>query len=171
MTDPSPNVRDDVAVLQYVERFAAMLADSGWPRMAARVFVVLMVTDSGSLTAAEIGRTLQVSPAAVSGAVRWLTTYRLASREREPGSRRDIFRVRNDAWQDALASRDALLAHYTSGLAEGSKLVGEDTVAGRRLAEASEFFEFVRAELAGLMDRWREYKATDGQGGAGAGAG
>ncbi|GAA2582511.1 MarR family transcriptional regulator [Actinomadura fulvescens] len=159
MTDPTASVRDDEAVLRFVERFASILAASGWPRMPARVFVALMVTDSGALTAAELARMLSVSPAAVSGAVAYLTRLHLAIREREPGSRRDVFRVRDDAWQDALADRDALLAQYAGSMAEGAGVVGLDTPAGRRLAEGVEFFEFVRKELDGLMDRWRAHKS------------
>ncbi|KAB2347043.1 MarR family transcriptional regulator [Actinomadura rudentiformis] len=126
--------------------------------MPARVFVALMVTDSGALTAAELAQTLRVSPAAVSGAVRYLTRLHLVIREREPGSRRDIFRVRDEAWQDALANRDALLAQYSGSFAEGVSVVGRETPAGRRLTEAMEFFEFLRKELDGLMDRWRAHR-------------
>lgn len=158
MTDPTPSVRDGEAVSRFVERFASILVESGWPRMPARVFVALMVTDSGALTAAELAQTLRVSPAAVSGAVRYLTRLHLATREREPGSRRDIFRVRDEAWQDALANRDALLAQYSGSFAEGAGVVGLDTPAGRRLTEAMEFFEFMRKELDGLMDRWRAHR-------------
>ena len=47
-----------------------MLAEAGIARMPARVFAALLVTESGSLTAAELARQLHVSPAAVSGAAR-----------------------------------------------------------------------------------------------------
>ena len=40
--------------------------------MPARVFSALLATDSGRLTAAELAERLQISPAAVSGAVRYL---------------------------------------------------------------------------------------------------
>ena len=57
--------------------------------MPARVFAALLATDSGRLTAAELAELLQISPAAVSGAVRYLTQVGMVHREREPGSRRD----------------------------------------------------------------------------------
>ena len=37
----------------YIERFAAVLVSAGFPPMPARVFVALLVTDSGRLSAAE----------------------------------------------------------------------------------------------------------------------
>lgn len=53
--------------------------------MPARVFTALLVADDGKLTVAELAEMLQVSPAAVSNAVRYLQQTRLVEREREPG--------------------------------------------------------------------------------------
>ncbi|MFC4908447.1 GbsR/MarR family transcriptional regulator [Actinomadura gamaensis] len=150
--------RDQEAVLRFVERFASTLADAGWPRMAARVFVALLATDSGALTAAELSDELRVSPAAVSGAVRYLSHLDLISREREIGTRRDLYRVDNEAWQGALSNRDQALVRWAAGLAEGSELLGPDTPAGRRLAESAEFFEFIRREIQTIMERWVEHR-------------
>ena len=38
----------------YIERFATVLMAAGFPPMPARVFVALLITDSGRLTAAEL---------------------------------------------------------------------------------------------------------------------
>ena len=42
----------------FVERFASVLTESGFPRMPARVFAALLATDSGRLTAAELAAML-----------------------------------------------------------------------------------------------------------------
>src|SRR5262252_10496207 len=80
----------------YVERFASVLVAAGFPPMPARVFVALLVTDSGRLTAADLAEVLRVSPAAVSGAVRYLIQVGLVHKERVPGSRRDYYRMPDD---------------------------------------------------------------------------
>ena len=49
--------------------------------MPARVFAALLASDSGRLTSAELSALLKVSPAAVSGAVRYLAQVNLVSRE------------------------------------------------------------------------------------------
>ncbi|MFF4340068.1 GbsR/MarR family transcriptional regulator [Kitasatospora sp. NPDC001540] len=147
--------RDPAVVGEFVERFAAVLVDAGFPRMPARVFTALLTSDSGRLTSAELGELLQVSPAAVSGAVRYLVPVGLVGREREPGSRRDRYRVHDHVWYELTASRDRTLARWETGLAEGIEALGPDTPAGRRLAESLEFFAFLRAELPLLMERWR----------------
>ena len=80
--------RDDQAVRQFIERFASLLADSGMPRMPARIFAALLSSDTSRRTAEELAELLQVSPAAVSGGVRYLVQVGLVSREAQPGSRR-----------------------------------------------------------------------------------
>ena len=147
--------RDEQAVSRFVERFASALLEAGMPRMPTRAFAALLATDSGVLTAAELADALQVSPAAVSGAMRYLTQLNLASREREPGSRRDRFRVHDDAWYEASVRRDQLLVRWEDALREGIAVLGRDTPAGVRMAETLAFFEFVGEELPQLLQRWR----------------
>jgi DNA-binding transcriptional regulator GbsR (MarR family) len=151
--------RDDEAVLAFIERFASVLTQTGWPRMPARVFVALLAADSGRQTAAELAATLRVSPAAISGAVRFLAQLNLASRERDPGTRRDRYRVHDDVWYEATVQRDQVFARYYASLREGIGAVGADTPAGRRLTETLEFFTFIAAELDAIMERWRLRKA------------
>jgi DNA-binding transcriptional regulator GbsR (MarR family) len=150
------NVANREGVRRFIERYASALADAGMPRMPARVFVALLATDSGRLTAAELAELLQVSPAAISGAVRYLAQVNLVSREGEPGSRRDHWRVHDDAWYEALVRRDQLLARWGENVREGIEAVGPQTPAGRRLAETLAFFEFVHGEMPPLLARWRE---------------
>ena len=86
---PDPAAGPGDPLFGYVERFSSVLVAAGIPAMPARVFVALMVTDSGRLTAAELAGMLRVSPAAVSGAVRYLIQLGLVHKERVPGSRRE----------------------------------------------------------------------------------
>lgn len=144
---------DDAA--RVVERFASVLAETGIPRMPARVFSALLATDSGRLTAAELAEQLRVSPAAISGAVRYLTQVRLVHREREPGTRRDVFALTDDLWHEALLQREPLLRRWAEASRDAAATLGRDTDAGRRLAETADFFEFVQRELPELLARWR----------------
>ena len=57
--------------------------------MPARVFAALLFCDAGGLTSAELTELRSVSPAAISGAVRYLSQLGFISRDRKPGSRRD----------------------------------------------------------------------------------
>ncbi|GAA3219955.1 GbsR/MarR family transcriptional regulator [Nonomuraea helvata] len=89
----------------FLERFAMLMPESGYPRMAARVFAALLVSDDGSLTAAELADRLQVGPSAISGAVKYLMRIGMVSRKRDPGERRDRYRVDQMAWFTAAMAR------------------------------------------------------------------
>jgi DNA-binding transcriptional regulator GbsR (MarR family) len=146
-------------LLGYIERFASVMVAAGMPAMPSRVFVALLITDSARLTAADLAAELQISPAAVSGAVRYLIQLGLVHKERMPGSRRDYYRLPDNVWHDMLKLRDQVMARWTLLIREGIDLVGARTPAGQRLAEHAAFFEFVSAELPGVLARWEEYRA------------
>ncbi|WP_331733169.1 MarR family transcriptional regulator [Streptomyces sp. NBC_01276] len=145
-------------VSAFVERFAADLVAAGVPRMPSRVFACLLAEDAGALSAAELSERLRVSPAAVSGAVRYLAQVHMVSRERAPGERREIYRVHADLWYEAVTSRDQMLNRWAATLKQGVEALGPGTPAGLRAEETADFFSFVKLELDSLMDRWRAHR-------------
>jgi DNA-binding MarR family transcriptional regulator len=147
-------------VRRFVERFALLLAEAGVPRMAARVFARLLVEDSGQLTAGELATALGVSPAAVSGAVRYLVQVRMIERHRDPGARADHYRLGGDLWTEMLANRMTILSGWEEAMASGAAVVGPESPAGRRLQENEAFFAFLRIEMPALLDRWRRARAA-----------
>jgi len=158
-SDAAPGPEDPV--FAYVERFASVLVAAGIPPMPARVFVALLVADTGRLSAAELAGLLRVSPAAVSGGVRYLIQLGLVHKERVPGSRRDYYRMPEDVWSDMFRLRDQVLHRWTALIREGIELLGPGTPAGARLAEHATFFDFVSGEMPEVLKRWAEYRADN----------
>jgi DNA-binding transcriptional regulator GbsR (MarR family) len=154
--------RDADAVLRYVEHLGLLFTESGMARMPARVFSALLVTDAGRLTAPELASLLQVSPAAISGALRYLGQVGMVNRGREPGQRRDHYLVRDDLWFEAIMSRDQVLRRWVAGVREGVALLGAETPAGARMADTLAFLEFMLAELPALMEKWQATRQADG---------
>ncbi|HEY6418200.1 MAG TPA: MarR family transcriptional regulator [Candidatus Binataceae bacterium] len=152
--------RDPAAVGRFVERSALNLSEAGFPRMTARVFVGILIAADGRRTASELAHLLRVSPAAISGAVRYLAQVGLVGREREPGQRRDHYRVFDDMWYEAFTRREQLFTRWEQGLREGIEAVGRDTAAGARLDETRRFFGFIHGEFPRLMDRWRKLRGA-----------
>ena len=150
--------RDAEAVSKFVESFAAQLVEAGMQRMAARVFAALLSSDEGVMTSAELGEQLRISPAGVSGAVRYLAQTHMVAREREPGSRRERYRVQGDQWYEALTNREAVLKRWEAALRDGVASLGAETPAGRRMAETLAFFEFLDGEVSAMMERWRVHR-------------
>ncbi|WP_181957481.1 GbsR/MarR family transcriptional regulator [Streptomyces paludis] len=150
------SARNSEAVSRFVERFAAEMTEAGMQRTASRVFAALLASDDASLTSAELSERLGISPAAVSGAVRYLTQVGMVSRERDPGTRRDRYRLHTQLWYTTFTQRDAILTRWEHTLRDGVDSLGEDTPAGARMAETAEFFAYVQEELEQMMERWRE---------------
>jgi DNA-binding transcriptional regulator GbsR (MarR family) len=139
----------------FVERFAAGMVASGMPRMASRVFALLLARDDGSATSAELATALQASPAAISGAVRYLIQLHLVTRAHRPGERRDVYRLMSDDWYEMVGHREHELQQWAKLSREGVDVVGADTRAGRRLEETARFFEFLVNEIPSVLERWR----------------
>jgi DNA-binding transcriptional regulator GbsR (MarR family) len=156
----APGARDSTAVRQFIQRFASLLADAGMPRMPARIFVALLTADTSRLTAEELAGLLKVSPAAVSGGVRYLIQVGLVSRETEPGSRRHVYVMPDNVWHEVLRVRDGIMMRWADAMRGGAEVLGAGTPAGTRLAESAMYFEFVSQELPLLLDRWEDYKAA-----------
>ena len=146
-------------LLRAVERFAVQLTDAGMPRMAARIFAYLIVDDADDATAGELADRLRVSPAAVSGAVRYLVQTGMLERERRPGARRDHYRLHGDIWYETYLQRVALLRRWEDLLAETIEAVGPDK-ASASLRETRAFLAFVQAEYPDMMERWRAHRRT-----------
>ena len=161
---PDAGRRDQEQVGRFVERFSAVLTEAGIPRMPARVFTALLVSDADSLTAADLAARLQASPAAVSGGVRYLIGVGMISRESEPGSRRHHYRIPDNVWQELMRMRDRLMLRWTAAMRDGIEILGAQTPAGRRMTESARYFEFVAAELPRTIARWEEF--TAGRGGS-----
>ncbi len=157
MTTPDAK-RDVDAVRRYVESLGLVLSQIGMPRMSARVFAALMTTDEGRLTAADLASRLSVSPAAVSGAVRYLEQIGLVAKERQPGERRDHYRLYDDLWYATFMKRDRMIGMWRDAAESGVDALGEDSPAGRRLAEMRDFLSFMLEEINGMYERWHKLR-------------
>lgn len=154
--DDAAAERDPAAVRQFIERFTAFLAQAGFPRTPARIFVALLTADSSSMTAAQLGELLQASPASVSGGARYLLQVGLITAEGEPGSRRQHYRMPVHVWQDIVSLRDRQFTHWAAELHDGVQILGPQSPAGLRMAETVRYFEFISGEMAGLLARWKQ---------------
>jgi DNA-binding transcriptional ArsR family regulator len=159
VTEETSPDRDPEAVRRFIERFATAMVEAGMPRMPARMFVALLTADAGGRTAAELAGLLQVSPAAISGAARYLTALGMLTRESEAGSRRHYYRVPDNVWYELVRMRDPLL-RWMAILREGAAILGPHSPAGARMTDSADYFAFVAGEMPGLLARWQEHKAA-----------
>ena len=150
-------------LLLAVERVAALMTEAGMPRMAARVFAYALADDAERYTAATLAEGLRVSPAAISGAVRYLLDTRMMVKEREPGTRADLYRIyEDDVWSAIMTARLPMLRMWEEAVAEAADLIGPDHRGGRRLRETEAYFRFSREEAETMIERWKAHRATLG---------
>jgi DNA-binding transcriptional regulator GbsR (MarR family) len=151
--------RDEQEVARFVEHAAAVLADMGFARMPARVLMLLTATEGPGLTAADLADGLQVSPAAVSSAVRYLLHVGLVEREAVPGARRDLYRLPDDAWYAASGAKQPTYRKLADVARQGVQAAGGlDTPAGARLRDMEEFFDYLDTEIPGVIARWHQLR-------------
>ncbi|MFI5776451.1 helix-turn-helix domain-containing protein [Nocardia sp. NPDC051570] len=155
----SPKPDTTRAAVEVIDTVRAQLIETivrmGLPRMAARVFACLFLSDADSRTAAELAAELRVSPASISKAVTYLADVGMLLRGRD--GRRERYRIGRDVWARtcmASAQVDRALADTAR---RGATLLGTDTPAGARLAEMAWCFQnLFGLELRGA-ERWRAF--------------
>ena len=154
-----PAERDEAALRQFVEQMARTLADWGFPRMAGRVLMTMLSSDEPALTAGELAERLGVSSAAISGAVRYLIPITMIERMPVPGSRRDVYRLLDDAWYEVSLAEMTLLKSMSTAAQDGVAAAGgSQTPAGARLANMRDYFLYVQENLPLLLAGWAEWK-------------
>ncbi|TDC26788.1 MarR family transcriptional regulator [Micromonospora sp. 15K316] len=137
------------------ERLALTLTQGGMQRMTARVLAALLFTERDTLTAGEITELLTISSGSVSTALKSLTAVGLIERVPAPGSRREHFRFREGAWATLMSEQNQLVKVMREAAEQGISATGEDSAAGRRLAEMRDFYDYLWRELPALIDRWK----------------
>ncbi|MFI1683063.1 helix-turn-helix domain-containing protein [Streptomyces sp. NPDC020607] len=171
-TPPQPHGRDAGEVRAYEEVFTTVMIGSGMPTMMSRVVAALVLTDSGSLTAAELVQHLQVSPAAVSKAIAFLESQGFVRRERGEG-RRERYVVDDDVYYQSMMATARATAQVVATARQGVPVLRPGTPAATRLENIARFLDFVSESTARAAEQARDIlhagPAPAAQTGAGAG--
>ncbi len=145
--------------LAFVEDFGVMFERLGSTRMLGRVWGALMVADPPEMTADELAEVLKASRGSISQATRQLIELGVVQRINKAGIRRDFYKVRPHAWQEAVRREEhsvvAMQQLFKRGLAA---MDGSSCEARRALEESIAFTEFWLGELGGIFARWEAHK-------------
>lgn len=146
---------------QGAEQLALVLTEHGMQRMSARVMAAFLFTEQLTLTQGELAEELGASAGSVSGAVKMLHSLGLVERVPAAGSRRDHFRLRDDAWAALFSSQNEAMEEMLAAARTGIEATGADSPARRRLEQMREFHEFVLAAIPDLIEQWQRRSARD----------
>lgn len=137
------------------EELALVLANHGLQRMTARVLSMLLFTEQPATTMGELADRLRASTGAISGALKMLTSVGLVERVPAPASRRDHYRLRDDAWAVLYTNQNEVIAAMQKAAEAGIAATGSESLAGQRLTQMHDFYDFLLNEIPALLDRWR----------------
>ncbi len=85
-----------------------------------------------------------------------LTSVGLAERVPAPASRRDHYRLRDDAWALLYTNQNEVIAAMQAAVEAGITATGRDSLAGKRLTQMRDFYAFLLGEIPALLDRWHQ---------------
>ncbi|MFK4099769.1 helix-turn-helix domain-containing protein [Streptomyces sp. NPDC019531] len=151
--------RDPEAVREYEETFTTVLMQSGAPKMMSRVLTCLYTSDTGSMTAAELVRRLEVSPASISKAITFLEGQGLVRRERDE-RRRERYVADDDVWYQSMIASARGTIQLAETARQGVTVLGPGTPAAVRLENVARFLDFVSESITRAADQAREVLHT-----------
>jgi DNA-binding transcriptional regulator GbsR (MarR family) len=139
---------------EVAEELALVLSQHGMQRMTARVLAALLFTEQPTMTAGDLSERLNASSGAISGAIKMLTSVGLVERVPAPGSRRDHYRLRDNAWAVQYTNQNEVTAAVLKAAEAGIATTKEGSLARQRLTQMRDFYDFLMSEIPALLDRW-----------------
>ena len=136
------------------EELALVLTNHGLQRMTARALASLLFTEQPTMTMGELADRLQASSGAISSALKMLTSVGLVERVPAPASRRDHFRIRDDAWAVLYTNQNEVIKAMQNAAEAGIAAAGRESLAGQRLTQMHDFYDFLLKEIPAVLERW-----------------
>lgn len=145
----------------FVDRMAAEFVAQGFPRIPARVLMALMGTPDARLTSAELSDAVGASPAAISGAVRYLAMLGMVRQLTVPGSRRHLYALVDDEhpWYATSLTRRGVYDSILRVVRAELERLPEGAVRDR-VADMAAFLAYVEDRLPQLFREWQEARAA-----------
>ena len=153
-------VADETELQDVAEQLALVLTSHGLQRMTARVLATLLFTEQRTMTMGELADRLHASSGAISGALKMLTSVGLAEQVPVPRSRRDHYRLRDDAWAVLFTNQNVTISAMQGAAEAGIAATGDGSLARHRLTQMRDFYAFLLGEIPALLDRWHQQSAS-----------
>lgn len=154
MTQPPET--DPHRAIDAAEHAAAVMTDAGMPRMPARVMMALVAAPSGGYTAGELADRLAVSPAAISGAVKYLLNVRLVQRRAQRGDRLVRYAMERETFYTSVMSNTPVYDRIAALIDDIAAEHRGDNEASERATEIADFFRFLSRRMGEIVTEWHE---------------
>lgn len=140
--------------LKFAEAMGAFFESGGMPRMAGRVWAILLVTDAPYMSAAELQEAVPASAGSISSATRQLLSVGLIERVPIRGERRDYFAPRERAVYDIIRMRLQQLTAVEDLMSRALEQFGDRPHARDHLEEIHDVYHWYAREFPKLHERF-----------------
>jgi DNA-binding transcriptional regulator GbsR (MarR family) len=147
----------------FIERASSEMVAQGFPRMPARVLMALTATEDGKATAEELAAKLRASPAAISGAVKYLGVVGFVRNSTIPGTRKHVYSLGDTPWYATSFTRVQLYAQIENSLRSSTDDMPSESKAKARIEEVADFFHFMQVRLPSVLDEWHAERRAKGK--------
>jgi DNA-binding transcriptional regulator GbsR (MarR family) len=148
-------------VVDPAERFALALIRGGMQRMTARLLAVFLFTEQPTLTMGDLVEVLGVSSGSASTGIKALVRVGLVEQVPAPGSRRDHYRLRDDAWATLFSRNNEAVQVMLDASEDAIAATPRASAAHQRLMVMRSFYTFLLAEIPTLIQRWKQAQGQD----------
>ena len=142
--------------LLYLEKMGIYFEREGFPRMAGRIFALLLTDPGGQLSASDIVAKIHVSRGSVSTMTRFLIERGLVEKTGSPGKREDLFRLKPDALSAMFAQRVSAVQEFRELLQTGLRMTDPKSPNSRYMAEMADFYNWMESRMPELWKEWEE---------------
>ncbi|MDX8054289.1 MarR family transcriptional regulator [Lentzea sp. BCCO 10_0798] len=139
------------------EHLALTLVGAGMQRMGARALAAFLFAEKDTLTAGDLAEELGVSAGSVSGAIKMVAQMGLIERIHVAGSRREHFRMRDNAWTTLYSRQHSVVDDVLRAVEKGVDAVGPGR-AHDRLEYMRDFYTFLLNEAPMLVERFERQR-------------
>ena len=149
-----PVPADSSLDLRFAEAMGSFFESGGMPRMAGRVWAMLLITDAPHMSAAELQEAVSASAGSISSATRMLIDRGMIERVPIRGERRDYFAPRRGAVYDIIRLRLEQLTAVEGLISEALELFGDREYACDHLDEIHDVYHWYAREFPILHERF-----------------
>jgi DNA-binding transcriptional regulator GbsR (MarR family) len=137
---------------QLIERIGVLHESEGLPRIAGRIFGLLLVTP-GECSLDDMAETLGVSKASISTDARRLEQVGIVTRTSRPGDRRDYYAITPNALRQSLETKIRSMRQFQEILRDARTLPDATPEVRDRVDQWDAWYEDVLEVMATLVEK------------------
>ncbi|WP_329012163.1 GbsR/MarR family transcriptional regulator [Streptomyces sp. NBC_00690] len=152
---------DQQAHLRFADELGAVFGGE-LPPMAGRMVGMLLIAEEPRLSTKQLATRMGASPVTVSSMGRLLRRLNMVERTVSPETRRDEFSLRSASWVEVYGENAQQLSQLVAVL-DGQ--LADDSLPDAprvRILEMRNFYAFLLANTPELLDRFRQWRASQG---------